>query len=108
MNGLFKDRLGGWVYMARAGKQVKIGGTGNVKTRMAQLRLKYPNIELIARIRSDRYMLLEKLLHIHLKKYNIQKEWYKNEKRVIRSIYEFLNKHGEIVGAYEIDFVPTV
>lgn len=104
-NGLHINRRNGYVYVARGHKGfVKVGGAANINTRMAQLRRKDQTIKLVAAIKSDRYMYLEKFVHIELKDYQVANEWYRKEKEVIKKIVDFLSKHGEIFGAYEVLF----
>ena len=103
---LFASRTDGYVYIARDGDgNIKVGGAKNVQRRLAQLRRKCGILNLVAEIRSERYMYLEKFLHLALAKYSIVREWYKNEKAVLATVIEFLSKHGEIFGAYDIHFI---
>jgi T5orf172 domain len=104
-NGLHFQRRHGYVYVVRGYKGfVKVGAAHNVKSRMRQLRMKDQSIQLVASIRCDRFMYLEKFLHVELKENQVANEWYKHETKVLKTIIDFLKSHGTIFGAYEIFF----
>ena len=98
-------RKNGYVYIARdIDGNIKIGGASDVKRRMKQLSSKKKGLIVIAVIRAEWFMYLEKFLHLHLKEHEIVREWYENEKEVIKKVVNFMQGHGEIFGAYEIFF----
>lgn len=104
-NGLHFSRKNGYVYIARGYKGfIKVGAAHNVENRLRQLRRKDNTIKLVACIRSERYMYLEKFLHLELSEYKVANEWYKNELAVIAIIVKFMISHGIIFGAGEVFF----
>lgn|SRR5574341_236381 len=98
----------GYVYLARGYKGlVKVGGAFSAENRMRSLRIKDHSIKLIAKIRSERYMYLEKFIHAELAEFKVANEWYRNEKEIIKKVIAFLQKHGDIFGAYDIFFTSA-
>ncbi len=96
----------GQVYIARNEMgYVKIGSTHHLKTRILKHRLKNKEFELIAIIDAKYHPHLEKFLHLQLKDFQVTREWYKNEKKVISIVQDFLNKHGCIFEAKEIQYI---
>ena len=106
-NGLFTQRNNGYVYIAEDDiGNVKVGGTHNVQKRLRQLRRKHPSLKLVAQIKAEHFMYLEKFLHIHLKDGELIREWYCDLNIVIKETVDFLKRFGEVFGAYEIHFLP--
>lgn len=104
---LYTNRTDGYVYIAKDELgNVKLGGASNVNKRLAQLRRKTHSIKLVAQIRSFRFMYLEKFLHLELKDYEIAREWYSDEQKVLEIVINFLKQHGSIFGAYDIHILP--
>jgi type II secretory pathway component PulL len=100
-----ENRGVGYVYIARNNGLIKIGGTHNVGIRMSQLRVKNRFIKLIAYIKADKYMYMEKFIHSHLKHLQVENEWYKDSEEIISAVIDFVKKHGELFGAQDINFV---
>lgn len=68
----------GWVYFIGSKGLIKIGSTTNeVKKRVAALKVGNPDMTLLATIKSEDCRKLEKQLHRHFAKNNINGEWYK-------------------------------
>ena len=71
-----------------------------------RFRRKTHGIKLVAQIRSLRFMYLEKFLHLELKDYEITREWYSDEQKVLEIVINFLKQHGSVFGAYDIHILP--
>lgn len=106
-NGPFKTRTSGTVYVFRDVKNnlLKIGGTSMIGKRFHTISLQRKSKLIhIVSIPCEKFMQLEKFLHSQLKADHLGNELYPDDPRILRTIIDFVNKHGDLFGAHSIWF----